>query len=44
MYWQDMDSANFVDPATEKNYPQRDYHRMYFGEVVAISGVDSFRA
>jgi len=44
MYWQDMDSANFLDPAIEKNYAQKDYHRIYFGEVVAISGVASFQA
>jgi len=44
MYWQDMDSANFLDPAISKNYPQKDYHRIYFGEVVAISGINSFRA
>ena len=44
MYWQDMDPANFVDPAIEKNYPKKDYHRIYFGEIVAVSGTDSFRA
>lgn len=44
MYWQDMDSANFLDRAIGKNYPQKDYHRIYFGEIVAISGIDSFRA
>ena len=44
IYWQDMDSANFLDPAIEKNYPQKDYHRIYFGEIVAVSGVESFRS
>ena len=43
IYWQDMDSANFLDPAISKNYPRKDYHRIYFGEIVAISGIDSFR-
>ena len=44
IYWQDMDPAHFLDPATERNYPQKDYHRIYFGEIVAIAGVESFRA
>jgi flavin reductase (DIM6/NTAB) family NADH-FMN oxidoreductase RutF len=44
MYWQDMEPANFADPAIGKNYPQRDYHRIYFGEIVAVSGTESFCA
>ena len=36
MYWQDIDPAHFVDPALERNYPQKDYHRVYFGEIVAL--------
>jgi hypothetical protein len=39
-----MDAANFLDPAIEKSYPQKDYHRIYFGEIVAVSGVESFRS
>ncbi len=42
IYWQDMDAANFLDPAIERNYPQQDYHRIYFGEMVAVTGVDRF--
>ena len=44
IYWQDMDAANFLDPAIEKNYPQKDYHRIYFGEIVAVTGTDRFCA
>ena len=43
MYWQDLTPANFVDPTIEKNYPQKDYHRIYFGEIVAVAGTESFR-
>jgi flavin reductase (DIM6/NTAB) family NADH-FMN oxidoreductase RutF len=43
LYWQDMEPANFLDPAIGKNYPKKDYHRIYFGEIVAVSGTDSFR-
>jgi flavin reductase (DIM6/NTAB) family NADH-FMN oxidoreductase RutF len=40
MYWQDLDPAHFLDPEIEGNYPQKDYHRVYFGEVLAIWGPD----
>jgi flavin reductase (DIM6/NTAB) family NADH-FMN oxidoreductase RutF len=42
LYWQDMDPSHFLDPEIEGNYPERDYHRVYFGEVMAISGEPSF--
>ncbi|RMD73300.1 MAG: flavin reductase family protein [Lentisphaerae bacterium] len=35
-YVQDMDPAGFLDPAIEKNYPQKDYHRIYFGEIAGV--------
>ena len=33
-YWQDLDPSHFLDPEIEKHYPQKDYHRMYIGEIV----------
>ncbi|MHB1000660.1 MAG: flavin reductase family protein [Armatimonadota bacterium] len=33
-YYQDLQPQNFLDPDIDKNYPQKDYHRMYFGEVI----------
>jgi len=36
IYWADMDPAHFLDPSIEKNYPQKNYHRIYFGQIVAI--------
>lgn len=35
MYFQDMDPAGFLDESIQKNYPKKDYHRIYFGEIVA---------
>jgi flavin reductase (DIM6/NTAB) family NADH-FMN oxidoreductase RutF len=35
-YWQDMNPNNFVNPAIGKNYPNKDWHRIYFGEILAI--------
>jgi len=42
MYWDDFEPKHFLDPGIEKNYPLKDYHRMYFGEIVAISGVGAY--
>lgn len=35
VYYQDINPANFIDPAIDKNYPGKDYHRMYIGEIIA---------
>mgnify|MGYP000853798551 FL=1 len=34
LYYQDIDPAGFTDPTIDiKNYPKKDYHRMYIGEI-----------
>ena len=38
IYWQDLDPANFLDKSIDKNYPLKDYHRIYFGEIIKILG------
>lgn len=43
LYWQDLDPSHFLDPAIESNYPNKDYHRAYFGEIVAASGTEVWR-
>ena len=35
MYYQDFDPTHFIDQRISANYPQGDYHRAFFGEVVA---------
>jgi flavin reductase (DIM6/NTAB) family NADH-FMN oxidoreductase RutF len=42
IYWQDFDPTHFLDQKTHKLYPQKDYHRIYYGEIVAIYGGESF--
>jgi flavin reductase (DIM6/NTAB) family NADH-FMN oxidoreductase RutF len=42
MYWQDMAPAQFLDPAIENHYAKKDYHRIYFGEVVTIQGTEAY--
>ena len=29
----DFDPRRFLDPAVDRNYPKKDYHRMYIGEI-----------
>jgi flavin reductase (DIM6/NTAB) family NADH-FMN oxidoreductase RutF len=33
LYTQDLQPQRFLDPAIEGFYPQKDYHRMYVGEI-----------
>ena len=42
MYWQDMDPKGFVGPVGAVNYPAKDFHRIYFGEIVAIGGTAAY--
>ncbi len=34
IYVQDIDPSRFLDPKIDDMYPQKDYHRMYIGEIV----------
>lgn len=34
IYFSDLDPAHFLDSKIENEYPQKDYHRMYIGEVI----------
>lgn len=43
MYWQDMRAENILDPSVATLYPRKDYHRIYWGEIVAVAGTDAFR-
>lgn len=42
MYWQDLDPTHFLVPGIEQNYPTKDYHRQYFGEILAITGIEAY--
>ena len=39
IYRADFDPAAFGDLSIDRNYPKKDYHRSYFGEIVAASAV-----
>ncbi|RPI34528.1 MAG: flavin reductase family protein [Chloroflexota bacterium] len=42
IYWSDFDPTHFIDQKIDRNYPTQDYHRNYFGEILAISGAGRF--
>lgn len=39
-YWQDMDPAHFLDESLHKHYNEKDYHRIYFGEILRAAAID----
>ena len=42
IYWADLDPNHFLDPAIGKNYQVNDYHRMYYGEMLAVRADPKF--
>ena len=41
LYSQDILPDRFLDPGIERMYPQKDYHRMYVGEIVTCLEVEA---
>ncbi|MFA5043578.1 MAG: flavin reductase [Kiritimatiellia bacterium] len=38
IYCQDMDPRGFIDKTIQDNYAAKDYHRIYFGEILSAYG------
>ena len=38
IYWDDFKPEHFLDYTIENNYPLKDYHRVYFGEILLVMG------
>ncbi len=38
LYHTDLDPSNFYDEEIETNYPEKDYHRVYIGEIIKVLG------
>ena len=36
IYTHDIDPARFLDNTIEENYPLKDYHRMYIGQIIKV--------
>jgi flavin reductase (DIM6/NTAB) family NADH-FMN oxidoreductase RutF len=34
LYYSDINPDHFIDTGIDRNYPRKDYHRMYIGEIV----------
>ena len=44
IYWDDMKNDHFLISKIERKYPRKDYHRIYFGQIVAVLGEEHFKA
>jgi flavin reductase (DIM6/NTAB) family NADH-FMN oxidoreductase RutF len=42
IFWSDFDPSHFLDPGIDRNYPKKDYHRSYFGEIVSLRGIEKY--
>ena len=42
LYWHDFNPAQFLDGRIANSYPEENYHRMYFGEIVRAAGDEKF--
>lgn len=43
MFWQDLDLNRFPDTCISRHYSQGDVHRMFYGEIITVSGLDAFQ-
>ena len=43
IYWQDLEPNNFLSDRIMANYPVRDFHRVFFGEMLRVRGSEEFR-
>lgn len=44
LYRHDLSPAQFLDLTLADVYPAKDYHGLFFGEIIAATGVEAFRA
>ena len=42
-YFSDLDPSHFLDSSIETHYSAKDYHRVFFGEILAASGTEAWR-
>lgn len=42
MYADDLNPAHFLDESIYRNYPNRDFHRIYYGEILQASGTEKY--
>jgi flavin reductase (DIM6/NTAB) family NADH-FMN oxidoreductase RutF len=42
IFWQDFDADHFLDMTILSSYPQGDFHREFFGEILSIRGSQEY--
>ncbi len=42
IYSDDIDPSRFRDPSIDRNYSEKDYHRIYFGQILRIYGEEKY--
>jgi len=42
MYASDLNPAHFLNENIYRHYPNRDFHRIYYGDILKISGIDKY--
>ncbi len=42
IYFDDFRPENFLSADIDKNYPNKDYHRIYYGEILAVQGIEEY--
>ncbi|MEA4812987.1 MAG: hypothetical protein VB108_10525 [Anaerolineaceae bacterium] len=43
-YYDDLEPEHFLDKTIMKQYPIRDFHRIYFGEIIHAEGTAQYKA
>jgi flavin reductase (DIM6/NTAB) family NADH-FMN oxidoreductase RutF len=43
IYSDDFDPKHFIDQTIDRNYPNKDYHRIYYGQILHVEGEDIYR-
>ncbi len=42
IYWEDINPSHFLHSKIQTYYKEKDYHRIYYGEMVYISGISAY--
>ena len=43
IYADDLNPAHFLDDDIYKHYPNHDFHRIYYGEILSVAGIDKYQ-
>jgi hypothetical protein len=43
IYANDLNPAHFLDPAIDRHYPTKNIHRVYYGEILYASAIETYQ-